>query len=359
MLAQKKPKYLIIAEQLKNDIRCGKISEGECLPTQNQLITHHNVALGTARRVIDQLVFEGWARTEHRRGVFAQKPVVNASTPSGRSSAVDSFGFAVIGNMSPFDPVEQMVLKGFSSVLQPIGKNVSYSVFPLGDKFEEQFNQFLNGISGVVLNEYFNKDILTLLKKRKMKAVMVGYSASYDPLMEEFHCVAPNIFMIGHFAGELMGTHRHKKIVLIHPAESVDFLRIKDGVLQACKEYGILSCDTFVAPPYDPEIQVAEQLAKHPEITGVIVSGDLNACRIMQHMERLGVSVPEDKSVLAIGGISREALSHPDLSRINVNLPLIGQEAAKQLLEDTEIVIHKKVPASYEQGNTLSFARNS
>jgi DNA-binding LacI/PurR family transcriptional regulator len=359
MLAQKKPKYLIIAEQLKNDIRCGKISEGECLPTQNQLISNHNVALGTARRVIDQLVFEGWARTEHRRGVFAQKPAESVSLQSGKSSGVDSFGFAVIGDMSQYDPVEQVVLKGFSSVLQSVGKNVAYSVFPLGNRGEEQFDQFLNGISGIVLNEYFNNDILNLLKKRKMKAVLVGYSSSYDPLIEEFHCVAPNIFMVGHSAGELLGMHRHKKIAIIHPSESVYFSRIKDGVLQACKEYEITSCDTFVAPPYEPEIKVAEQLVKQPEVTGLIIAGDLNACRIIQHMERLGVSVPEDKSVLAIGGISREILSHPHLSRIDVNLQMMGQEAARQLLDDTEIIVHKKIPAFYDQGKTLSFARNS
>jgi DNA-binding LacI/PurR family transcriptional regulator len=344
----------MIAEQLKNNIRCGKILEGECLPTQNELITKHNVALGTARRVIDQLVSEGWARTEKRRGIFAQKPV---DVDEGLS-AMDSLGFAVMGNISHYDPVEQMVLKGFSSVLQAAEKKVNYSVFPMDDKFEIRFNQFLNGVSGVIVNEYFNKDVLLLLKKRRMKAVLVGYSYTYDPLIEEFHCVAPNIFMVGYSAGKLMGEMHHRKIAFVYPSESVYFTRLREGIFQACQDYGAECIEPIVAPPYEAEIEAAKKLAAMPDVTGAIISGDLNACRIIQQMEKLGLKIPEDKSVLAIGGISREILSHPYLSRIDVNLQMMGQEAAKQLLEDTEIIVHKKIPAFYDQGKTLSFPKS-
>jgi hypothetical protein len=37
---------------------------------------------------------------------------------------------------------------------------------------------------------------------------------------------------------------------------------------------------------------------------------------------------------------------------------MMGQEAAKQLLEDTEIIVHKKIPAFYDQGKTLSFPKS-
>lgn len=69
--------YKQIADHLRAAIAQGKVSEGDQLPSEAQLMTHYRVARMTARNALRVLQDEGLITAEHGRGVYvrARPPV--------------------------------------------------------------------------------------------------------------------------------------------------------------------------------------------------------------------------------------------------------------------------------------------
>lgn len=74
-----------IADQLRDAIGRGRLSEGEQLPSEAQLIDHYGVARMTVRNAIQVLQAEGLVVAEHGRGVFVRP------RPPVRRLAADRF----------------------------------------------------------------------------------------------------------------------------------------------------------------------------------------------------------------------------------------------------------------------------
>jgi GntR family transcriptional regulator len=62
-----------IADQLRATIENGRLSEGDRLPSEAQLIDHYGVARMTIRNALQLLETEGLTRAEHGRGVYVRK----------------------------------------------------------------------------------------------------------------------------------------------------------------------------------------------------------------------------------------------------------------------------------------------
>jgi GntR family transcriptional regulator len=62
-----------IADQLRATIQNGRLSEGDRLPSEAQLIDHYGVARMTIRNALQLLEAEGLTRAEHGRGVYVRR----------------------------------------------------------------------------------------------------------------------------------------------------------------------------------------------------------------------------------------------------------------------------------------------
>jgi len=62
-----------IADQLRSTIQNGRLSEGDRLPSEAQLIDHYGVARMTIRNALQLLEAEGLTRAEHGRGVYVRR----------------------------------------------------------------------------------------------------------------------------------------------------------------------------------------------------------------------------------------------------------------------------------------------
>ncbi len=62
-----------IADQLRAAIESGRLSEGDRLPSEAQLIDHYGVARMTIRNALQLLEGEGLTRAEHGRGVYVRR----------------------------------------------------------------------------------------------------------------------------------------------------------------------------------------------------------------------------------------------------------------------------------------------
>src|SRR6516165_3804854 len=62
-----------IADQLRAAIQSGRLSEGDRLPSEAQLMDHYGVARMTIRNALQLLETEGLTRAEHGRGVYVRR----------------------------------------------------------------------------------------------------------------------------------------------------------------------------------------------------------------------------------------------------------------------------------------------
>jgi GntR family transcriptional regulator len=62
-----------IADQLRTAVQVGRLSEGDRLPSEAQLMDHYGVARMTVRNALQLLEMEGLTRAEHGRGVYVRR----------------------------------------------------------------------------------------------------------------------------------------------------------------------------------------------------------------------------------------------------------------------------------------------
>ena len=89
------PRYLRLAEDLRTRISAGEWQPGDRLPSEGELAAAHDVALGTVRQAVGQLVENGLLERVQGRGTFVRRP----SFDSGLARffrMVDADGTAVV-----------------------------------------------------------------------------------------------------------------------------------------------------------------------------------------------------------------------------------------------------------------------
>ncbi|MEU8215666.1 GntR family transcriptional regulator [Micromonospora taraxaci] len=67
----KQPRYLAIADELRERIESGVIAPGALLPAESALTAEFQAARGTVRQAIAELRAAGLVATEHGRGTYA------------------------------------------------------------------------------------------------------------------------------------------------------------------------------------------------------------------------------------------------------------------------------------------------
>jgi DNA-binding LacI/PurR family transcriptional regulator len=159
--------------------------------------------------------------------------------------------------------------------------------------------------------------------------------------------------MAGYLAGQMLHSYGHRDIGFVYVMDNEYYRSVEQGFFRAGLELGARCRAGFKAPNREAEIEIARVIAQDKELTGLVVVGDQFSGRIIQDLERLGVCVPNDKSILSIGGLPRHILQEPNLARIKGSGELMGQEAAQILLSENAKVVHKFLPVAFEPGRTL------
>lgn len=76
-LTSYKPLYLQISEILRNQIKEGKYSAGDMLPSESELLENFPVSRNTAKRALEELVRDGLAIRIQGKGTFVPKNIVD------------------------------------------------------------------------------------------------------------------------------------------------------------------------------------------------------------------------------------------------------------------------------------------
>ncbi len=163
------------------------------------------------------------------------------------------------------------------------------------------------------------------------------------------------------FTGSYNATHYliqkgHRRIAFASP-------NIKDGGVLQERFLGYKAALAEASIPFDKSLIfqqemdiasckiVSNEIVKHPDITGLVVSADLMAAGIMAGLKENGLSIPDDISIVGFDDISLAQLVSPPLTTIRQDMNLKGRLAVDFMLQllngtplnTTEVILPTKL----------------
>ena len=346
-----KAKYQILYDQLRSDITAGSYKVGQAIPSQQHLTQLYGVSLSTVRQALQLLQNDKLIRLEHGRGAYVQKPDNEYDRQIYRRKT--SIGMAICEPM-PSEPAYMMMLRGATSVLQEVGKDLTFAMFRL-EEIEKSsvLTDFAKDLDGLIITGHISSSLITSLDGHINKIVIAGY-----PLEKIdgnfFSYVTCDAESAGYMAAQLLLTHGHKRVGLIGSAENLYHQTIQAGFRHACEDAQISPPDFFLSNKSSKDEIIAKEIADRNDLSALVVVNDEKSCRFISLLESYGCSVPADKSIVSIGGLPRNTLPRPGLARIGTNLEAIGTESAKILLQNNYYITNKMLPVQIECGDTLA-----
>ncbi|MHA0855544.1 GntR family transcriptional regulator [Paenibacillus sp. CMAA1364] len=331
------PLYQNIVNALMAKIQSGELKSGDQLPTEAEISKQYNVSRITSKRALTEL--------ENSNLIYRVQ---------GKGSFVNSIH---ISNRSSVHTRKEILL------ILPFSHNPG-----LGD-YEKGINEYLKN-SDYTLNIQSN----TIVEERKLlKAalqstnsgvifypvssicdlgILYQYHLSNYPLVTMDKCIEgipfPSVVSDNFDGGYLAVTHlienNHKKIAFLSSLKVEDSSSIRDryfGYLKALYDNNLIDyavndlTDRFLTQECNngKEYYINFlQSAIEQGVTGIIAENDLIAIEIIQISKELGLSVPDDISIIGFDNINLASFVEPNLTTISQDFSQMGYLAAQSLI---------------------------
>lgn len=331
------PLYCQLADEIQRKIECGEIKPGDKLPSESEMIQEYDIGRPTIRMALSQLVNKGYLEKERGRGTFCKTAHV----------AEDLLNIDVILDMTDtyFIPyymksISDVLTANHCNFIVSDSKDSTAEICSLLQKIIEK------GTSGVIIQpSHLMEDVpeelhecLRMYRNAGIPYIMIdsvydGIESSYTTLDEAKG---------GEIAANYLHQLGHENVLAIyvdHFRESI--LRV-NGFQAVCdatqtKHPALLSYNkaTFA----DDLIRMLDQTHS----TAVFCYNDEVAVECMRILREHSIRVPDDISVIGFDDSVLAAASVPPLTTIIHPKQIMGELAARVLLE----LIQKRRPWPY------------
>lgn len=245
------------------------------------------------------------------------------------------------GNIAVVVPRGSFILNNpfFSTILEGIAKGFDQTHYNMMMSFTSLQQKRLletQAVDGVILFSPRNEELsLEWLKSIGLPIVVVGSYLEDSP----FPCVRPDDEDGIRQAVTALYQLGHRNIGFINgPMSSMHSVRCLNGYKSTLLELGldyssenIFEIDEFDA--YKATKTMAAFLKDHRKITGVVCSSDYLAIGVIKAAAMIGLSVPEDLSVVGADDVPISDFITPSLSSVHVDLLGIGKRATSILMD--------------------------
>ncbi|MGG0824512.1 GntR family transcriptional regulator [Paenibacillus turicensis] len=353
-----KPMYEQIFDALREDIISLKYKSGERIPSEKELCEQYNVSRITSKKALELLTTEGYIIRKPGKGSFVNEFMgVKEDTnhndgilSSPISSTVKTNKKLLIGLViTTFDDSYGTEL--IYGMEEASREHDCYLIirrsFGIAAQEEKTITQFLEmGVDGLIIfpaqGEYFSAEILKLviskfpfvLVDRYLKGISAS-SISSDNVQAAK--VASNyLFNLGH-------THIG---LLTQPSINTTAIEERiEGFIEAHAENGIVAdrglwlenITSTMPNEFDPssrerDIEMIQQhIQQHPEITALFAIEYTIAQYAYEAAQRLGLSVPEDISIICFDSPLRNDAYQ--FTHVRQNQQAIGKQAIESVLK--------------------------
>ena len=187
-------------------------------------------------------------------------------------------------------------------------------------------------LDGLVLFGLYSDEIFKIIESRKTPYVLTDfYDASSDALSIRIDDVYG-----GYLAGKHLIELGHKSIAFVGgklSTSKVDSKRL-EGLNKALLENNLHEAYVIeTSTTFDGGYEVAEELLKLQDVTAVFCGSDIVAIGLMRRAQELGVSIPDDLSVVGFDDLKACTYVYPALTTIAQDIQRKGQVAASELMK--------------------------
>lgn len=328
MLTTTTPKHERIFRDLRGQILRGDLRSGQSLPTQNELMERYGSALGTVRQAIDRLQSEGLVWAKRGKGTFV------ADTDTATVQRRTTVGLTIFSRYES-NPIADDILVVLQKTLQESGYDLVFRLF--GTDEADQAEAWTQGLAGVLTWSLAPTAFINALIQRGQPVIVLGEGADRRCPDGASH-IGFDISAVMNMAVQFLANQGHRQLLSI-----TQYPDLHSPYLDQLSETLATAVDRFMPDGEVEEVTVAEtgpmtavleRLSsgeKRP--TALLIENSHRAINIVRAVERLGLRVPEDVSVVALTACISSLRLDPDLSRIETPIPSLAAKGAEALLE--------------------------
>lgn len=232
--------------------------------------------------------------------------------------------------------MEDPFLSKFLGILEQVLRENGYYLMIRTAETPEEIESFLRtwDIDGLFLAGIFQDDFFESIRAQKLPTVLVDSYVHQEDICN----VGLEDFGGSNMATKYLIEKGHKKIAFASP-------KIQNGGVLMERYLGYKAALTEASIPFDSElvfecgmdlehtIHVADYLVDHPEVTAIVTTADFLAGNIMANLNKRGIHIPEDVSVMGFDDLNICTIMNPQLSTIHQDMELKGRLAVKLMLE--------------------------
>ena len=325
-----KHKYQILENWIRSRIQDGTYTSGQKIPSENKLAEQFEISRQTVRQALAHLEKKGTLVSRRGSGTYVSE-VTKAMTIGYIATNITDYIFPGITS-------------GIENVLTANGYSMTLGVTRNRVETEHQLLMSLmnKGVDGIIVEGNRsalpnpNLQLYRELTDRGIPYVFFnGYYEALDPVS-----VVTNDRAGGKIAVEYLYGLGHRHIGGIFKADDRQGHERYAGFSGELVRHNLQMDDDeviwYTTPDLDHLFSKSEEsrlLRRLQKCTAVVCYNDQVAIRLIQVMLRNGIRVPEDKSIIGFDNSSISELSPVRITSMTHPGELLGQEAAKRLLD--------------------------
>jgi LacI family transcriptional regulator len=284
--------------------------------------------------------------------VLSDKPGVGAATAERIRKVIENIDYRPnlgarglaqrkTGNIAVVVPRGSFILNNpfFSTIIEGVAKGIDQTDYNMLMSFTSAQQKRLletQSVDGAILFSPRNEELsLEWLKGIGLPIVVVGSYLEESP----FPCVRPDDELGIKQAVNALYQLGHRNIGIINgPMSSMHSVRCLNGYKSVMLELGLDYSDENIYEMEEFDVLkatkgIAAFLNEHKKITGVVCSSDYLAIGVMKAATMIGLTVPEDLSVIGADDVPILDFITPSLSTVHVDLVGIGKRATLILMD--------------------------
>lgn len=316
-----------VAEELKRRIRLGVYHPGEKLPGEILLAEELGISRVTLRTALKRLINEGLIESFGRSGNYV-------------SNKIGGKTYLCICHDHPDELTipEQHLVPSLRYELLTSGHRLNLlSAKQLKDTTPEEWNRMLTryNIAGVFLLPTGNEKACELFNSTRVPIIKVlCRSAARDFFHFPAVTVAsPHLILDG---TRYLASLGHKRICTIFAKNDRRGLELKD-YKDFLRYNGLCDDDRLILHTQGDTKQQARDILLGPEPpTAFMCFCDAKALKVYEAAKELGISIPQQLSVMGICGYSERLFAWPKLGVVNFHYDRISAETVKLMLRAEE-----------------------
>ena len=321
------PKYFQLKQILEKMLKT--LSSGDIIPSEHQLADHFKVHRLTARQAITELVNDGLLYRVHGSGTFVSE--------KKREKLSNTIGCIFRGIRSRTDD-DNFFLEIFEAFEYELSKNAYLMLYKSLNNIKKD-NEIIAAVSeiidtnagGLVLDERVPDSVIKKLDKLNIPVILLNRKSPASNVISVIPDVKNSLLL----ALEYLHKHGHKRILFIYETALHNQLEMADELKQMQENIMIIPATEtdFSGKSYCDAVRKGLKLHKP---TAIITGFDWIAKNAYDEIYRQGLKIPEDISLISIGGFDLAGQLNPQLTTVKIDTELIGKTAALAVLNVNE-----------------------